>query len=78
MPPCPAQLVLVRREPERFSARQRRRAPFTAALALLVVILMIAGSGATIMALTAGCVLLPLPFYLLRRRQVEAVLKDRV
>lgn len=74
---CAAQLVLLRREPERFSARQRRRAPITAALALMVVILMIAGSGATIMALTAGCVLLPLPFYALRRRQVREALKNR-
>lgn len=75
---CAAQLVLLRREPERFTPRQRRRAPFTATLALLVVVLMIAGSGATIVALTVVCVLLPLPLYALRRRGGAGVSKDRV
>jgi APA family basic amino acid/polyamine antiporter len=61
---CLAQLVLMRREPDRFTPQQRRRGPFTAVLALIVVVLMIAGSGPTIVALTAGCLLLPVPFYL--------------
>lgn len=61
---CLAQLVLMRREPDRFTPQQRRRGPFTATLALVVVVLMIAGSGPTIVALTAGCLLVPVPFYL--------------
>lgn len=67
---CAAQLVLLRREPERFSAQQRRRAPWTATVGLAVVVLMIAGSGLTIVGLTAACVLVPLPYYylVLRRR----------
>lgn len=74
---CAAQLVLVRREPERFTPRQRRRGPVTAVLALVVVVLMIAGSGATIIALTAVCVLLPLPFYALRGRANGQDPKDK-
>ncbi|HEY8379693.1 MAG TPA: amino acid permease [Nannocystis sp.] len=67
---CAAQLVLLRREPERFTPGQRRRAPLTATVGLLVVILMIAGSGWEIVRLTAGCVLLPLPywFWVVRKR----------
>lgn len=67
---CAAQLVLMRRDGDRFSPRQRRRGPWTASIGLAVVILMIAGSGAQIVALTAACLLLPLPYWflVLRRR----------
>lgn len=67
---CAAELVLLRREPDRFSPQQRRRGPWTAVVGLAVVVLMIAGAGAEIVALTAACVLLPLPYYflVLRRR----------
>lgn len=64
---CAAQLVLMIREPEHFTARQRRRGPWTAYLGIVIVALMIAGSGATIIALTVGCLLLPLPYYFVRR-----------
>ncbi|MFY0538554.1 hypothetical protein [Nannocystis pusilla] len=70
---CAAQLVLMRREPDRFTPQQRRRGRWTASVGLAVVALMIAGSGATIVALTAGCLLLPLPYYLLAlRRRADA------
>ena len=69
---CAAQLVLMRREPDRFSPGQRRRGRWTAAIGLAVVVLMISGSGAEIVALTAGCVLLPLPYYFLTRRRAAA------
>ncbi|MDC0717684.1 APC family permease [Nannocystis bainbridge] len=71
---CAAQLRLLRREPDRFSPQQHRRAPWTASIGLAVVVLMIAGSGATIVALTAACLLLPLPYYFfaLRRRPAGA------
>lgn len=65
---CAAQVVLMIREPERFTARQRRRGPWTAYLGIVIVALMIAGSGGTIVALTFGCLLLPLPYYFWSRR----------
>ncbi|MCA9714067.1 MAG: APC family permease [Myxococcales bacterium] len=66
---CVAQLVLMRREPERFSPRQRVRGRVTAALGLAVVILMINGSGLRIIALTGLCMLAPTPYYLWLRRR---------
>ncbi|MDC0668754.1 APC family permease [Nannocystis radixulma] len=69
---CAAQMVLMRREPDRFTPAQRRRGPWTAAIGLAVVVLMIAGSGADIVALTAGCVLLPLPYWFLVLRPAAA------
>jgi APA family basic amino acid/polyamine antiporter len=45
---CLAEIVLLRREPERFSPRQRRRGPITAGSGWLVVMLMIAGAGAEV------------------------------
>lgn len=68
---CAAQLVLMRREPARFSPRQRARGRFTAGLGLVIVALMIAGSGAIIIGLTAACLLVPLPYYALRVRRAE-------
>ena len=72
---CLAEIVLVRREPERFSPSQRRRGPITAGLGLGVVALMIAGSGIEVIALTAAAALLPLPYYfVVVRRSARAVL----
>ena len=73
---CLAQMVLVRREPERFSPRQRRRGPITAGLGLMVVVLMIAGSGLEVIGLTAAAALLPVPYYVwVVRRSARAVLE---
>ena len=72
---CLAEIVLVRREPERFSPPQRRRGPITAGLGLGVVVLMIAGSGIQVIALTIAAALLPVPYYfLVVRRSARAVL----
>lgn len=61
---CLAQLVLMRREPERFSPGQRRRGPVTASLGLGVVVLMIAGSGRDVVLLTLAAAVIPVPYYL--------------
>ncbi len=66
---CAAQLVLLRREPERFGARERRRAPFTAVASLFMVGLMIAGSGLEVGLYTLLAVVLPAPYYLWLRTQ---------
>jgi len=72
---CLAEIVLVRREPERFSPPQRRRGPITAGLGLGVVVLMIAGSGIQVIELTIAAALLPVPYYfLVVRRGARAVL----
>lgn len=72
---CLAEMVLLRREPERFTAGQRRRGPITAGLGLLVVVLMIAGSGLEVIGLTAAAALLPIPYYfLVVRRSARVVL----
>jgi APA family basic amino acid/polyamine antiporter len=49
---CVASLALLRREPARFSAAQRRRGPWAAVVALGVVALMLAGTGATVLGLS--------------------------
>jgi len=64
---CAAELVLLRREPARFTAAQRRRGPVTATAGLLVVALMLAGTGAWVCALTALAMLVPIPYYLFLR-----------
>ena len=72
---CAAEIVLVRREPERFTPQQRRRGPITAGLGLGVVALMIAGSGVQVILLTIAAALLPVPYYfLVVRRSARAVL----
>ncbi len=72
---CVAEIVLVRREPERFSPQQRRRGPYTAGLGLLVVLLMIAGAGAEVHLWTAIAILVPMPYYfLVVRRSARALL----
>lgn len=74
---CAAEIVLVRREPERFTPRQRRRGPITAGLGLGVVALMIAGTGIEVIALTLAAALLPIPYYFLVVRRSARVLLAR-
>jgi basic amino acid/polyamine antiporter, APA family len=72
---CVAELILLRREPGRFSPWQRRRGPVTAVLGLLVVLVMIAGSGTQVILLTLAATLLPVPYYfLVVRRSARHVL----
>jgi len=65
---CLASFVLRRREPDAFSPAQHRRGGWVAAAGLLVLIPMIGGTGATVLGLTLLVMLLPLPFFFLRRR----------
>lgn len=74
---CAAEIVLVRREPERFSPQQRRRGPITAGLGLLVVVLMIAGAGLEVQQWTLVAILLPMPYYFLVVRRSARVLLAR-
>lgn len=74
---CAAEIVLVRREPERFSPQQRRRGPITAALGLLVVVLMIAGAGLEVQQWTLAAILLPMPYYFLVVRRSARVMLVR-
>jgi APA family basic amino acid/polyamine antiporter len=72
---CVAEIVLLRREPDRFSPGQRRRGPITAGLGLGVVLLMIAGSGRDVVLLTLAATVIPVPYYLLVvRRSARHVL----
>jgi APA family basic amino acid/polyamine antiporter len=66
---CVALLVLVRREPERFTAAQRRNGPLRAAVGLGFVLLMLAGVGwwAAFLTLAVAIVLAP-AYRLLRTR----------
>ncbi len=73
---CLSQLVLMRREPERFSTRQRRRGVVTAVLGFAVVVLMIHGAGLRIVALTGLCMLGPTPYYLWLRRRWRRQARD--
>ncbi|MGB1276347.1 MAG: APC family permease, partial [Nannocystaceae bacterium] len=66
---CAAQVVLLRREPEKFRRGQRRRGMCTAILGLLVVILMIAGAGLEVIGWTLACMVVPVPYYLRRLRK---------
>lgn len=64
---CLALIVLVRREPSRFTGRQRRRSPVLAALGFIVVLFMIAGTGARISLLACTTLLVPLGYHLASR-----------
>jgi len=65
---CAALVVLVRRAPEKFRPAQRVRAPFFAVVGLLVVGVLMRGSGWEVWAFTLVCVLLPIPYFLWTRR----------
>jgi APA family basic amino acid/polyamine antiporter len=66
---CLALVALVRREPEKFGAAARARAPFFAVVGLGVVAILLRGSGVEIWAFTAAVVLFPIPFYFWSRRR---------
>jgi APA family basic amino acid/polyamine antiporter len=65
---CLASFVLRRREPAQFSPAQHRRGDLMAAAGLLVLGPMIAGTGTQVLSLTLLVLLLPLPFFFLRRK----------
>jgi APA family basic amino acid/polyamine antiporter len=58
-----ALVVLVRREPERFRPAQRRRAPLLAAVGLVVVFVLLRGSGWEVWAFTAFVAAVPVAYY---------------
>lgn len=66
---CMAEVVLLAREPSRFTARQSRRGPLTAMAGLLAVGVLIYGSGLEIAILTLVVMVLPLPYYYLRTKR---------
>ncbi len=67
---CAAEIVLLRREPERFTAAQRRRGPYWAIAGLAFVVLMFAGVGsfAALLTLVAALGLSPGYFWLRKGR----------
>jgi APA family basic amino acid/polyamine antiporter len=65
---CLAQPVLMRREPERFAPAALRRGRISAGAGLAVAVVMTAGAGWEVVAWTVLLTLLPVPFYLVRRR----------
>ena len=70
---CAALVVLTRREPEKFRPGQRARAPILALTGLVVISVLIRGSGWEVWAFTAATALLPLPYFLwVRRADVSA------
>lgn len=64
---CLASFVLRRREPARFTAAQHRRGSIAAVIGLIVLVPLVAGAGLTVVLLTLLVMLLPLPFFYLRR-----------
>ncbi len=66
---CLALVVLVRREPQKFRAAQRARAPFFAVIGIGVVAMLLRGSGVAVWAFALAVVLLPIPFYLWHARR---------
>jgi APA family basic amino acid/polyamine antiporter len=69
---CLAEIVLIEREPERFSATQRRLGPAIAVAGLLAVGVLIVGSGLLVLGLTAAIMALLLPYYLWLRLRPAA------
>ncbi len=60
---CAALVVLTRREREKFRPSQRARAPFLSFVGLVVVGILVRGSGWEVWTFTAAVVLLPIPIY---------------
>jgi amino acid transporter len=67
-----ALVVLVRREPEKFRPVQRRRAPLLAAVGLVVVFVLLRGSGWQVWTFTAIAAALPVVYYVGSGRWAEA------
>jgi basic amino acid/polyamine antiporter, APA family len=65
---CAALVVLVRRAPEKFRPAQRARAPFFAVVGLLVIGVLMRGSGWEVWVFTLVCVLIPIPYFVWTRR----------
>ena len=65
---CLALVALVRREPEKFTATQRIRAPLFAVVGLGVVAILLRGSGWEVWAFTVAVIFFPFPFYFWSRR----------
>jgi len=63
--------VLTRREPEKFRPAQRTRAPVLAATGLVVIYVLVRGSGWEVWAFTAATALLPLPYFFWGRRRIN-------
>jgi APA family basic amino acid/polyamine antiporter len=66
---CLASFALRRREPERFTAAQRRRGGFMATAGLCLLVPMIGGSGTTVLLLTLAVTALPLAYHLVLGRR---------
>ena len=64
---CASLVVLVRRDPSKFRPAQRSRAPVFATIGLVVVMILIRGSGWEVWGFTAAAAVLPIPFYLWTR-----------
>jgi basic amino acid/polyamine antiporter, APA family len=64
---CLALVVLVRRQPEKFRDAQRRRAPWSSAVGLCVVAILLRGSGWEVWALTVIVAVLPIPWFIWSR-----------
>jgi basic amino acid/polyamine antiporter, APA family len=70
---CVAQLVLMRREPERFAPAALRRGRLTAGAGLAMALVMIAGAGWEVLGWTAVLAVLPVPYYLIWCRRHAAM-----
>lgn len=66
---CAALVVLVRRAPKRFRPAQRARAPWFSVVGLVVVGILLRGSGWEVWTFTLVAALLPIPYALWKRRQ---------
>jgi len=69
---CASLVVLVRRYPAKFRPAQRTRAPVFAAIGLVVVAVLIRGSGWQVWGFTAVAAVLPIPFYLWNRAHARS------
>ncbi|HEX4823747.1 MAG TPA: amino acid permease [Candidatus Polarisedimenticolaceae bacterium] len=66
---CLALVVLVRKAPERFRPAQRARAATVACVGLVVVVILMWGSGWEVWAFTAVAAILPLPYFAWGRKR---------
>ena len=69
---CAAEIVLLRREPDRFTPAQRRRGPYTAGVGLAAVSMLVVGAGGWVALLTLLSMLPPAAYYAVRARRRSA------